>query len=119
MSIDTTKYKTLLEAELKTVEGELKTVGRRNPANPNDWQATPNKGDIDEADENITADKIENFEGNSAILKQLETRYNEVRAALLRIAKGTYGVCDVCKKPIEEKRLEANPAATTCMAHMK
>ena len=27
--------------------------------------------------------------------------------------------CKVCGKEIEEKRLEANPAAETCMEHMK
>ena len=37
--------------------------------------------------------------------------------ALSRIENGTYGECEVCSKPIEEKRLEALPYATLCMEH--
>lgn len=117
--IDTQKYKKMLESELGTVEGELKTLGRRNPSNPQDWEAMPSKMDTDSADENLTADNIEEFESNTAILKQLETRFNEIRGALKRIEEGTYGKCEIGGEPIEEKRLEANPAATTCMKHMR
>jgi len=116
---DTNTYKKLLEQELKTVTDELKTVGHVNPSNPGDWEANPPKDTEDDADENLTADNIESYETNTAILKQLEIRFNEVKAALARIAKGTYGVCEKCGKPIEEKRLKANPAATTCMSCMK
>lgn len=119
MPINISHLKSELEKELATLEGELKTVGRINPSNPKDWEAVPQQEDIDSADENEVADKIENYEGNSAILKQLETRFNEVKDALKRIDENTYGTCEVCNKEIEEKRLEANPAATTCMEHMK
>jgi RNA polymerase-binding transcription factor DksA len=115
--MQTSHYKEVLEKELKTLEAELKTVGRVNPSNPNDWEAVPSNLDIQEADENETADKIESYEENTAILKQLETRFNEVKDALKRIDGGTYGICKVCNMEIEEKRLEANPAATTCIAH--
>ena len=42
----------------------------------------------------------------------------EIDAALEKMEKGTYGICEVCNKPIEEDRLEANPAAKTCKEHM-
>ncbi len=64
-----------------------------------------------------TAEQIEGFEDNTAILKELEIRYNEVLAALARIDAGSYGVCDVGGEAISEARLEANPAATTCVEH--
>jgi len=38
----------------------------------------------------------------------------EVRAALRRIADGTYGVCTDCGEPIDLKRLLALPAAAHC-----
>lgn len=119
MQNNTQHYKTELEKELAILEGELKTVGRINPSNPGDWEAVPQKMDIDSADENEVSDKIEGYEENSAILKQLETRFNEVKKALQNIEEGTFGKCNVCGKDIEEKRLEANPAASTCMEHMK
>ena len=38
--------------------------------------------------------------------------------ALERIEKGTYGICEVGNEEIEEDRLNANPAARTCKAHL-
>ncbi|MBI2096268.1 MAG: TraR/DksA C4-type zinc finger protein [Candidatus Taylorbacteria bacterium] len=120
MAIEISRYKQKLFEEIKTLEDELKSVGRRNPANPADWEATPERGwDALPADENEVADSIEEFEENSAILKQLEIRYNEVKNALKRVEDGTYGICVVGGEEIEADRLEANPAATTCKKHMK
>ncbi len=112
------KMKDKLEKELQKLEVELRSVGRINPTNPKDWEAVPDKMDTIAADSNEVADKIESYEENTAILKQLEIRLNEIKAALKNIENGTYGLCQVCQKPTEEKRLEANPAATTCQAHM-
>ena len=36
-------------------------------------------------------------------------------AALTRLAAGSYGVCERCGQPIGAGRLEARPAATTCI----
>lgn len=117
MSIDTEKFKNLLLAEQKKLEGELATIGRKNPDNPDDWEATPGYTE-DSADLNDFADSIENFETNTAILKQLETQLVDVKDALQRIEDGVYGVCEVSGDSIEEDRLEANPAARTCKVHM-
>lgn len=40
----------------------------------------------------------------------------EVRAALGRIASGTYGTCANCGTVIPRARLEAQPTATRCIA---
>jgi RNA polymerase-binding transcription factor DksA len=61
---------------------------------------------------------VEEYGNNTAILKQLETQLLDVSDALTRIEEGTYGVCEVCGEQIEEGRLNANPAARTCVAHM-
>src|SRR3989344_3154926 len=70
-----------------------------------------------EPDPNDKADELEEYETNTAILKELEIRFNEVKDALKRIEEGNYGVCSICGKAIESARLEANPAATTCVEH--
>ncbi|MFA7193679.1 MAG: TraR/DksA C4-type zinc finger protein [Candidatus Paceibacterota bacterium] len=111
------KFKELLLAEKTRLEAELATVGRKNPENPDDWEATPSFTE-DSADLNEFSDSIDNFETNTAILKQLETQYNDVKDALERIENGTYGVCEVSGEEIEEERLEANPSARTCKEHM-
>lgn len=115
--MDTAPYKAALEAEKQNLERELASVGRRNPSNPGDWEAVPQDTGL-EPDPNDTADQMEGYGENAAILKDLEIRYNEVLAALERIEKGTYGVCEVSGEPIEEDRLAADPAARTSKAHM-
>ncbi len=114
---DVSSYKATLEEERARLEAELKTVGRKNPSNPGDWEAVPEETG-QEPDQNDAADMIEGYEANTAILKELETRYNEVGAALTRITDGTYGICSIGGEPIEEERLQADPAATTCKAHL-
>jgi RNA polymerase-binding transcription factor DksA len=114
---ETTKYRTLLEEEKAKLETELESVGRRNPSNPNDWEPVPQEVG-QEADPNDRADLIEHFGDNTAILKDLEIRYNDVLAALARIESGTYGTCEVSGEEIEAERLDADPAARTCKAHL-
>ena len=108
-----------LEEEKKLLTEELNRIGQKSPGNPADWEAKPEVMDIQEADRNETADRIESFEENTAILKQLEIRYNHIEDALKRMDAGTYGVCEVGGQPIEKARLFANPAATTCTAHIE
>ena len=64
------------------------------------------------------ADVVMGRENNTAILADLEARYDTILAALARIGKGKYGTCEVCGETIEEARLEANPSATVCIKHL-
>lgn len=115
--MDTAHFKQRLEEEKATLEAGLATVGRPNPSNPNDWEAVPPEGER-EADPNDQAEQMEGYRENAAILTDLEIRYNDVKDALARIENGTYGICEVSGEPIEEDRLEADPAARTNKAHM-
>ncbi len=115
--METGPYKELLEQEKATLEAELATVGRRNPANPADWEAVPTETGL-ESDPNDQADLMEGYSENNAILTDLETRYQHILDALGRIDAGTYGICSVGGEPIEAERLAADPAATTCKAHL-
>jgi DnaK suppressor protein len=118
MIADIEIFKKKLEAELADLEKDLQSIGRRNPANPIDWEALPPQKIIDESDQVDVADDIEGYEENTAILKQLEIRYNEVKNALERIKNGRFGFCEVGGEEIETDRLLANPAATTCKKHL-
>ena len=40
----------------------------------------------------------------------------KVITALEKIARGTYGICDVCGRSIKKARLKALPFATLCLA---
>ncbi|MBC7836360.1 TraR/DksA C4-type zinc finger protein [Acetobacteraceae bacterium] len=118
--MNTEHFKEKLEAEFKSVETELKSVGTQNPENPADWEAKETKMDTATpmADANEAADKLEEYTQNRAINDTLEVRYNEIKTALDKISNGQYGVCEIGGEPIEEARLEADPAARTCKAHM-
>ncbi|MFA6095562.1 MAG: hypothetical protein WC767_01840 [Candidatus Paceibacterota bacterium] len=116
--IDAGYFKKKLEAEKKTLEAELKSVGHVNPDNPKDWEASSGDVDVNASDLADIADNIGSYESNTAILKQLETQYRDVKLALDKIAKGTYGACEASNDhQIEKERLEANPSARTCLAH--
>lgn len=113
---DTSTNKARLEEEKGKLEAELATVSRQNPANPADWE--PAAVDVAEADPNLEADHMERFGENVAITEDLEARLMDVRDALARIENGTYGTCEVGGEEIEADRLEADPAARTCKAHL-
>lgn len=115
--MNTAPYKTRLLEEKATLEAELATVGRPNPSNPGDWEAVPQEVG-QESDPTDRADLIEHYGDNNAILTDLELRYADVTSALARIEDGTYGTCTMSGEPIEEDRLNADPAAKTCKAHM-
>jgi DnaK suppressor protein len=53
---------------------------------------------------------------DSAAADQAMRELGEVMAALRRLEDGTYGICEDCGDPIEEKRLLALPATLYCCA---
>lgn len=115
---DINYFRKKLETEKKLLESELATVGHKNPDNPAGWEATSDGIQVDTADDNEVADKMEELEENELILDQLEKQLMDVTAALDKIEKGAYGICEVSGEPIEKERLEASPSARTCKKHM-
>jgi len=49
------------------------------------------------------------------LTRRLEQHLTELDAAVLRLDAGTYGVCARCGGSIPPARLEARPAALTCV----
>jgi RNA polymerase-binding transcription factor DksA len=77
-----------------------------------------------EASRNSNADDEHDPEGATiafersqveTLARQLEQHLAALDAAAARIAAGTYGVCPRCGAEIPEARLEARPAALTCV----
>jgi RNA polymerase-binding transcription factor DksA len=116
--IDTQYFKDKLEAEKKVLEQELGEIGTKD-ITTGDWEAVPPLLDNnDVSDENDTADRAEEYEERTSILNTLELRLKDINDALFKIQNGAYGICEVSGAEIEHERLEANPAARTCIAHM-
>lgn len=115
--MNTDHFKQRLESEKARLEGELAQIARKNPRVAGDWETAPEEPGI-EADLIDQADIIVTRENTASILNDLEARYDGILEALARIEKGTYGVCEVGGEKIEEARLEADPAARTCVKHL-
>lgn len=50
-----------------------------------------------------------------AFIDSARERLAEVEAALRNMDEGTYGICEVCGRPIAEARLEARPLSVRCV----
>jgi RNA polymerase-binding transcription factor DksA len=107
-------YKTKLEEEKKLLVEELGSLGKVD--NKGDWEATP-EADMstqevqDEAD---MAERAEDYEERSIKLNSLETRLADINKALEKMSGDNFGICENCKKEIEDDRLEVNPSSKTC-----
>ncbi len=118
LMLDKKKIKAKLETEKDLLMGQLGDMGKLNPET-GEWEAMPEEQHVPEADPNEMADRFEDFEERSSMIRTLEPRLNDILKALKNINKESFGRCEVCKKPIEGDRMEANPAARTCKQHLE
>jgi DnaK suppressor protein len=51
----------------------------------------------------------------AALVRQARGRLSDIEAARARLRAGSYGTCEHCGQPIAVDRLEARPAARTCI----
>lgn len=51
----------------------------------------------------------------AALLARAREHLDDVDQALERLARGEYGRCESCGRPIPAERLEARPTASTCV----
>lgn len=116
-AIDTTIQKEILLNQKTAVMEELSQLAIYHEAT-DDWEARIDEGTNQEADDDLVGDAAEAAEEQIATLALLETDYRNVVRALMKIESGTYGICEVGGEAIEPARLQALPAARTCIAHM-
>lgn len=116
--LDKKKIKDKLEKERDMLIAQLRDMGKLNPET-GEWEATPEAVEHAEADQNDMADRFEDFEARSSMMKVLEPRLNNILRALKGLNRESFGKCEVCKKDIEMARIDANPAARTCKQHLE
>jgi len=65
----------------------------------------------------LADDTIEDIEKTiqTVRLDLIQSARLEIRKALAKMKIGTYGMCEVCKRPIDIARLKAFPQATMCL----
>jgi len=68
-------------------------------------------------DQHLADQGTETFERERdiSVLQRVEAQLHEVDAARARVDAGSYGVCELCGKPIGDERLEARPMARYCL----
>ena len=110
-TVDTERFRQRLLDERARVQEALNFLHEENPGSMEDEtqeiQSDNHPGDV----ATITLDREIDYtleENEERVLKDID-------AALERIDKGTFGICQTCGKPIDPERLEALPYTTQCI----
>lgn len=111
--IDYVKYKKILLDARRKIAGDLKHL-EGDSLNSNQREAS---GDLSGYSFHMADQATDNFdrEFTLGLASNEQQTLNRIDEALGRIKEGTYGICEVCKKPIPMKRLAAVPYASTCI----
>jgi len=67
-----------------------------------------------EIDPDIETDESEEFSNQLAQAQVLKGRLADIELALSKIQKGTYGICENCKKEISSELLKIVPESQLC-----
>lgn len=108
-----------LEEKKKELKQELKSFAKADPRVKGNWKTKFPDFGVRTADLEEETDQIEEYEATLPIEYTLETRLQKIEAALERINKNTYGICQNCGKKIKIKRLKAYPEADACISCSK
>lgn len=110
------KMHALLLDEKKKLEHELNEIANLDPNNPG--SATPKFPDMGSGEDENAAE-VAAYGDNIAVTEELRSALKDVLSGLSNIEKGTYGICKYCHAPIDERRLLARPASTSCITCKK
>jgi len=110
MIIDLQKMKERLESKQQELQVQISEL-RKEAGAPEGWsEPAEDYVELEEA-----ASELTNRSQGQSIFANEVLLLTEVRAALKRIAEGSYGMCVQCGQPIAQKRLEALPWAAYCI----
>ena len=110
---DLDHFRKLLEACRKKIVGDLNHL-EKDSLNLSQRDAS---GDLSGYSFHIADMATDNFdrEFNLGLASSEQQILNQIDEAIRRIDEGTYGVCEICSKPIVQKRLLAVPYARFCI----
>jgi RNA polymerase-binding protein DksA len=96
---------------------QIEGLGKVDPNRPGHVEvAYPESGSNSEDD---NAGEVTEYANELSLEARISSELRDTDDALKAIEKGAYGICKYCKKEIEEKRLEARPASSSCIACKK
>lgn len=109
---ETGKFKKLLETERTRLHAAVEFLEKESAASLEDDELG-GRGDDSHMAGMATA--TYDRELDEGLEESAQTTLGEIEAALGRIEDGSYGVCEVCGKPIGAERLSAIPWARLCI----
>ena len=104
----------LTAAEIKTIKAHLlelrddaaaRLKDKKNMDMPDNEVGDP----IDDASKSLDKEILFELSGNA------HKTLDQIEAALRKIDKGIYGICEYCRQPIPKKRIKALPFARYCI----
>lgn len=113
-TIDTTEYRKQLEEEKARLLSAVGFLERENPGSISDELGEVADGGTDNHPAD-TATAMYDRELDEGLEEGARDTLAEIDAALQRIEDGTYGICEVCGKPIGADRLSALPWTRLCI----
>ena len=113
-TIDTAEYRKLLEEERARLVHAVGFLVKENPGSVSDELGELAEGGTDNH-LGDTATAMFDRELDEGLEEGAQQTLAEIDAALRRIDDGSYGVCEVCGKPIAPQRLAAIPWARRCI----
>ncbi|MGB9681491.1 MAG: TraR/DksA family transcriptional regulator [bacterium] len=113
MDLDLKYYKSLLLNKKKEVENNLKNI-KEMTSTKSEIELI---GELSSSDDHLAeyASVVYDHENALTVEVVLKDLLKQIDNALQRIENGTYGICEVCKKPIGKERLDIIPYATMCV----
>ena len=111
------ELKKKLKQEKEKLEKMLGGFAKKDAVIEGDWDTKfPSMGAGSEGvDLEKEADEVEQYSTLLSIEQSLEAKFKNINLALKKIAKGGYGICEQCSKPINVERLKISPQARFCL----
>lgn len=109
--VNVKKLRERVEAQRITILSKIKRLRREDPFTTEDRAIIVEPG--------TDASALFGHEKTVVIENQLKGDLKEIESALLKIKKGTYGICEKCGKQIDVARLEVKPSAIYCLEDEK
>lgn len=106
-------FKELLLKEKERLTQEISNIGEADHTRPGHFTPKYPESGGDSPDDN--AAEVSEYADELSVENRLEEEIRDVEKALKAIEDGTYGICKYCNEPIDEKRLEARPASSSCI----
>ena len=114
MPVKKTSKETLTAAELKEIKKHLlqlrdEAAARLKDKKDMDMPEAEVGDPIDDATRSLDKEILFELSGNA------HNTIEQIEAALRKMDKGIYGICEYCRQPIPKKRIKALPFARYCI----